>query len=100
MKPIAVTLVALILACAIQPIQAKEYKAANMSEGALKGSCGRGGGTFVSGTNDYSCTYKNGNIRDCSKGDGHCIVVTPKAGPAPMPDIFGHSTTGGEFLSK
>jgi hypothetical protein len=99
MKTLTVTLVALVLACAASPSIAKEYKVANMSEGALKGACARGGGSFNSGENDYACTYKNGNIRDCSKKDGHCIMVTPKIVTVEVPDIFGHSKSGGELFA-
>lgn len=56
---------------------AKEYNVQNIGKGGLKSSCARGGGTFNDGANSYACTYENGNIRECSKRDGHCIVVTP-----------------------
>lgn len=56
---------------------AKEYVVKNIGKGGLKASCGRGGGTFTDGENSYACTYGNGNIRECSKRDGHCIMVTP-----------------------
>lgn len=70
--------IAALAYCGIQIAEAKEYKAAKMSEGALKAACKRGGGAFNSGDNDYSCSYKNGNLRDCSKKTGECIVITPK----------------------
>lgn len=59
-------------------VEAREYKVAFLGEKALKATCTRGGGTSNSGVNSYACTYKNGNIRECNRKTGKCIMVTPQ----------------------
>src|SRR4051812_36399229 len=78
MKTLSLTLLALILIAGSQPAFAKTYNVKYMGEGALKGACAAGGGSFNSGTSDYACTYKNGNIRDCNRETKKCITSTPK----------------------
>jgi hypothetical protein len=55
---------------------AKTYNVANTSKKGMKKMCA-GHGTFGSGENSYSCTYKNGNIRECSRATKKCITETP-----------------------
>jgi hypothetical protein len=56
---------------------AKQYNVAFLGERALKEACKAGGGSSTSGANSYACTYKNGNIRECSRKTKKCIVETP-----------------------
>ena len=87
MKTLLILLTAVAaMSCLTTGSQAKEYAVQNIGKGGLKASCGRGGGTFSDGENSYSCTYQNGNIRECSKRDGHCIVVTPPKSVKHIPD--------------
>jgi len=77
MKTLSFALLSLALIASIQPAEAKTYNVKYMGEGALKAACARGGGSFNSGTNDYACTYKNGNIRDCNRQTKKCVTETP-----------------------
>ena len=54
---------------------AKIYQVHFLSEKALEGIC-KGHGSFSSGENSYSCTYKNGNIRECNKKTKKCMTDT------------------------
>lgn len=36
-----------------------------------------GHGTFVNKAKGYACTYKNGNVRECSKMRKDCVTVVP-----------------------
>lgn len=78
MKTFLILLTAIVtLGSATVSTHAKEYVVKNIGKTGLKNSCARGGGTFTDGENSYACTYENGNIRECSKRTGDCIVVTP-----------------------
>jgi hypothetical protein len=74
---LALALALTALGCLSTTVEAKTYSVKNIGKQGLANSCARGGGSFTDGENSYSCTYKNGNIRECSKRDGHCIVETP-----------------------
>jgi len=87
------------LACLTVSAEANTYVVKNIGKTGLKNSCARGGGTFTDGENSYYCTYKNGNVRECSKRDGHCVVETPpKSGridpQVPAGDLGGLGTFG------
>lgn len=71
-----VLIVSAVLIAVPSFVQAKEYKVAYLGERALKAACDRGKGKSGSGINSYSCTYKNGNIRECNRKTKKCIVVT------------------------
>ena len=78
MKPLLLLLSTVTaLGCLTLDVEAKTYVVKNIGKTGLKNSCARGGGTFTDGENSYYCTYQNGNIRECSKRDGHCVVETP-----------------------
>lgn len=60
------------------PANAKEYAVKYLGSKALAGTCARGGGKFHQSTAiSHSCTYKNGNVRDCSSKSKTCVVITP-----------------------
>jgi hypothetical protein len=59
------------------PANAKTYSVKYLGSKALAGTCARGGGTFHQSTAvSHSCTYKNGNVRDCSSKSKQCVVIT------------------------
>ncbi|MEO6014655.1 MAG: hypothetical protein ABIQ30_13845 [Devosia sp.] len=76
MKALAATLALLSLAASIQTAEARTYSVKYMGEKAMAGICS-GNGVSGSGENSYSCTYPNGNIRECNRQTKKCITETP-----------------------
>jgi hypothetical protein len=59
------------------PADAKTFSVKYLGSKALAGTCKRGGGKFHQSTAiSHSCTYKNGNVRDCSSKSKTCVVIT------------------------
>ena len=77
MKALATTLALLSMAATIQTAEARTYTVKYMGEKAMAGICS-GHGVSGSGENSYSCTYPNGNIRECNRETKKCIMDTPK----------------------
>jgi hypothetical protein len=85
---------------------AKTYQVHYHNKATLKSLCKKGGGKFNSGEVSYSCTYKNGNVRECNRNSKQCIVDTPKrivgqpSGPRPRgePGVAVIPPVGGGIL--
>lgn len=87
-----------VLAVCTSVADAKTFKVHFHNEKTLKALCARGGGKFNSGEASYSCTYKNGNIRECSREQKKCIVETPPKREVAQPGGVGAVPTGGGIL--
>jgi hypothetical protein len=110
MRPlIAFAAIAAFAFCAspmLTAADAKTYQVHYHNQATLKSLCKKGGGKFNSGSASYSCTYKNGNVRECNRDSKQCIVDTPKrivgppSGPQPRgkPGVAVIPPVGGGIL--
>lgn len=82
MRIILATVLA-ILAFPAADSDAKEYNVSVQSASSLAASCKKAGGKFTDGQYSYYCSFKTGNVKECSKRNGNCIITTPDrtAGP-------------------
>jgi hypothetical protein len=85
---------------------ARTYQVHFHNQATLKSLCKKGGGKFNSGHASYSCTYKNGNIRECNRETKKCVTETPpkrtwaggKPGVAIIPPVGGSILDPGSGL--
>ena len=97
MRTILTSAAILTLALTTVAADAKEYKASYQSPSSLGKSCAKAGGKSFNGENSYGCNFKNGNLKECSKRQKGCIIVTARTAP-PSPSNTGNVMQPGTGL--